>query len=82
MSNISKELFKSDASSHHCSPAGWTVLNFSSAGPTDEMSLLTLEHLRRSCEVLRFEPLITNRTLGDSAGDVVSVGSADQVQYV
>ena len=41
------------------------------------MSLLTLEHLRLSCE-----PLITNRTLGYSAGDVGSVGSAHQAQDV
>ena len=52
-------------------------MNSGSAGPTDEMSLLTLEHLRLSCE-----PLITNRTLGYSAGDVGSVGSAHQAQDV
>ena len=59
------------------SPADWTVVNSGSAGPTDKMSLLTLEHLRLSCE-----PLITNRTLGYSAGDVGSVGSAHQAQDV
>ena len=52
-------------------------MNSGSAGPTDKMSLLTLEHLRLSCE-----PLITNRTLGYSAGDVGSVGSAHQAQDV
>ena len=52
-------------------------MNSGSAGPTDEMSLLTLEHLRLSCE-----PLITNRTLGYSAGDVGGVGSAHQAQDV
>ena len=57
-----EELLKAVASSHDISPADWTGLNSGSAGPTDEMSLLTLEHLRLSCE-----PLITNRTLGDSA---------------
>ena len=72
-----QELFKSVASAHHISPADWTGVNSGSAGPTDEMSLLTLEHLRLSCE-----PLITNRTLGYSAGDVGSVGSAQQVQDV
>ena len=72
-----KELFKPVTSSHHNSPADWTGLNSGSAGPTDEMSLLTLEHLRLSCE-----PLITNRTLGYSAGDVGSVGSAHQAQDV
>ena len=70
-------MFKPVASSHHISPACWTVVNSGSAGPTDKMSLLTLEHLRLSCE-----PLITNRTLGYSAGDVGSVGSAHQAQDV
>ena len=72
-----EELFKAVASAHHISPADWAGLNSGSTGPTDEMSLLTLEHLRLPCE-----PLITNRTLGYSAGDVVSVGSAHQAQDV
>ena len=74
---ILKDLLSSVASAHHISPADWTGLNSGSAGSTDEMSLLTLEHLRLSCE-----PLITNRTLGYSAGDVGSVGSAHQAQDV
>ena len=72
-----QELFKPVASADHISPACWTVVNSGSAGPTDKMSLLTLEHLRLSCE-----PLVTNRTLGYSAGDVGSVGSAHQAQDV
>ena len=58
-----ENLLSSVTSAHHFSPADWTGPNSGSAGPTDEMSLLTLEHLRLSCE-----PLITNRTLGYSAG--------------
>ena len=72
-----ENLLSSVTSAHHISPADWTGVNSGSAGPTDEMSLLTLEHLRLSCE-----PLITNRTLGYSAGDVGSVGSAHQAQDV
>ena len=52
-------------------------LNSGSAAATDKMSLLTLEYLRLSCE-----PLKTNRTLGDPAGDVGGVGSAHQAQDV
>ena len=72
---ILQYLLGSVASGHHSSPADCTFADSGSAGPTDKMSLLTLEHLRLSCE-----PLITNRTLGYSAGDVGSVGSAHQVQ--
>ena len=72
-----QELFKPLTSAHHIPSACWTVVNSGSAGSTDKMSLLTLEHLRLSCE-----PLVTNRTLGYSPGDVVGVGSAHQAQDV
>ena len=68
-------MLSSVASAHHISPADWTGVNSGSAGPTDEMSLLTLEHLRLSCE-----PLITNRTLGYSALDTVPISSPHHVQ--
>ena len=64
-------------SAHHSPSTCRTVVNSGSAGPTDKMSLLTLEHLRLSCE-----PLVTHRTLGYSPGDVVGVGSAHQAQDV
>ena len=72
-----QDLLSSVTSAHHSPSARWTVVNSGSAGPTDKMSLLTLEHLRLSCE-----PLVTNRTLGYSAGDVGGVGSAHQAQDV
>ena len=72
-----QNLLSSVTSAHHISPACRTVVNSGSAGPTDKMSLLTLEHLRLSCE-----PLVTNRTLGYSPGDVGGDGSAHQAQDV
>ena len=70
-----ENLLSSVTSAHHIPPADWTGLNSRSAGPTDEMSLLTLEHLRLSCE-----PLITNRTLGYSALHAAPVGSPHHAQ--